>query len=66
MKKQFLNVMTLLIIFSILILRLNTQTIPTILPENSLLYSQTNYVLNYFASRAFLTNSYFQIDFSQS
>jgi hypothetical protein len=57
--------MILLVIFSILFLS-NTQTIPTILPENNLLNSQTNYIMNYFAIRSFFTNSYFQIDFSQS
>lgn len=42
------------------------QAIPTIVPDNSLLNAQSNYIMSYFSLQRLTTSSYFQIDFSQT
>jgi hypothetical protein len=60
-----LKVKFTILLISLLILT-TFSSIPTIIPENTLLNSQSNYIINYFALKQLQTTCYFQIDFSQS
>jgi hypothetical protein len=58
------SLLILSIIFALFIT--SEQAIPTIVPDNSLLNAQSNYIMSYFSLIKLTSSSYFQIDFSQS
>ena len=56
----------LILVIILALFSFSEQAIPTIVPDNSLLNAQSNYIMSYFSLQRLTTSSYFQIDFSQT
>lgn len=60
------NHLYLCLVLILCMMKITNSSIPTVTPENPLLNSQSNYMMNYFSFRPFQTSSFFQLDFTQT